>query len=148
MSMRAPVPWLAAMLAASCATFGGGREEAAAADEQGVRFDRGAVVLTGRALEDGSGSVLGAMTGKVPNLRVQHSGQGCPEITLRSYVSYVGIANPHVYVDGTRATDTCVLESLRTIDVQRVEVYPQGFTRRPGYGTHAPGLILVFMRSG
>ena len=32
-------------------------------------------------------------------------------------------------------------------DVARVEVYPQGVTRRPGYGTHAHGLILVFMRT-
>ena len=69
-------------------------------------------------------------------------------MTLRSAVTFQGVVNPHVYVDGTRATDTCVLESLRTVDVERVEVYPQGFTTRPGYGTHAHGLILVFMRSG
>jgi len=49
-------------------------------------------------------------------------------------------------VDGARATDTCVLESLRATDIGRVEVYPQGFTSRPGYRTHAEGLILVFMR--
>lgn len=135
---------LAGLFAASCASLGGSTGDD---PDGGVSFDRGAVVLSGPALEDGAGSVLGAMTGKVPSLRVHQTG-GCPEITLRSYVSYVGISNPHVYVDGTRATDTCVLESLRTNDVQRVEVYPQGFTRRPGYGTHAPGLILVFMRSG
>lgn len=134
----------AALLTASCATFGGNKEKEEVKD--GVSFERGAVILSGSALHDGSGSVLGAMTGKVPSLRV-HQTDGCPEISLRNYVSYVGLSNPHVYVDGTRATDTCVLESLRTNDVQRVEVYPQGVTRRPGYGTHAPGLILVFMRS-
>jgi hypothetical protein len=57
------------------------------------------------------------------------------------------LTNPHVYVDGTRTTDTCILETLRAEDVERIEVYPQGFTTRPGYGTHANGLILVFMRS-
>ena len=146
MSARHSAAGLAALLvAASCASFGQGGGEA---DDSGVAHDRGAVVLTGHALEDGAGTVLGAMAGKVPNFRIQHTGSGCPSITLRSYVSYVGLANPHVYVDGTRATDTCVLESLRSSDVQRVEVYPQGFTRRPGYGTHAPGLILVFMRTG
>lgn len=147
MSSRVAVAILAAFVAASCATLGG-RGEDEGEEASGVSFERGAVVLSGAALMDGSGSVLGAMTGKVPNFRVQQNGNGCPGITLRSYVSYVGLANPHVYVDGTRATDTCVLETLRTNDVQRVEVYPQGFTRRPGYGTHAPGLILVFMRSG
>lgn len=143
--MRGPgVRYVAGLVfVVACASSGGGER---GGEDTGVVFDGGAVVLTGPALEDGSGSVLGAMTGKVPNLRVRKT-QGCPDITLRSYVSYVGLSNPHVYVDGTRAIDTCVLESLRTNDVQRVEVYPQGVTRRPGYGTHAPGLILVFMRS-
>jgi hypothetical protein len=88
------------------------------------------------------------MSGKVPNFRVQRRAGRCPEISLRTNVSFQSDVNPHVYVDGTRSTDTCILETLRTDDVQRVEVYPQGFTTRPGYGTHAYGLILVFMRSG
>jgi hypothetical protein len=54
--------------------------------------------------------------------------------------------NPQVYVDGTRATDTCILQSLRSDDVDSVEVYPMGVTKRPGYATHAHGLILVFLR--
>jgi hypothetical protein len=113
----------------------------------GVSFDRGGVIIQGPALQDGSGSVLAAMAGKVPNFRVRRVGETCPEITLRNHVSYRTLVNPHIYVDGTRATDTCILDALRTVDVERVEVYPQGFTYRPGYGTHAHGLILVFMRS-
>ena len=113
-----------------------------------VRFESGGFVLTGRALEDGPGSLLATMTGKIPNFRLQRNSGQCPIITLRNAVSYRSIVNPHVYVDGTRATNTCVLTSLRTYDVERVEVYPQGFTQRPGYGTHAHGLILVFMRGG
>lgn len=114
----------------------------------GVTHEGGAFVITGPALEDGHGSVLAAMVGKVPNFRLQRNTKGCPIVTLRNAVSFMGVVSPHVYVDGTRATDTCVLESMRTIDVERVEVYPQGFTRRPGYGTHAHGLILIFMRHG
>lgn len=144
MSLSLPVALATLALTVACASARTGSDPE---PESGISFDRGAVVLTGPALEDGAGSVLGAMAGKVPNLRIQRTDR-CPEITLRSYVSYVGLANPHVYVDGTRATDTCVLESLRTTDVQRVEVYPQGYTRRPGYSAHAPGLILIFMRSG
>lgn len=113
----------------------------------GVTFERGAVILSGRALHDGPGTLLAAMSGKVPNFRVQrHAGNQCPDITLRTHVQTGEMANPHVYVDGTRTTDTCILDVLRTDDVERVEVYPQGFTPRPGYGTHAAGLILVFMR--
>ena len=122
----------------------GDRSEA----EHGVSFEHGAVILTGQALHDGPGSVLAAMSGKVPNFRVRRHRGECPEITLRGHVSFRDVSNPHVYVDGTRSTDTCILETLRTEDVERVEVYPQGFTTRPGYGTHGPGLILVFMRSG
>jgi hypothetical protein len=151
MSLRAaaPLSLLGSLLfAVSCSS----RQNAGTVDDRqrngSVSRERGALVLTGPALTDGPGSVLAAMAGKVPNLRVRHPAQRqCPEITLRGQGSIHGISNPHVYVDGTRTTDTCILETLRTYDVERVEVYPQGFTTRPGYATHAPGLILVFMRS-
>ncbi len=126
------------------AISGTGGEES----RSGVFFERGGTVLTGAALQDGPGSVLAAMSGKVPNFRATRQSGGCPLVSLRSNLTLGSLGNPHVYVDGTRATDTCVLESLSTVDVTRVEVYPQGFTTRPGYGRHAYGLILVFMRSG
>ena len=105
----------------------------------------GGFVLSGRALEDGQGSLLSAMRGKVPNLRVIGSSRRCPQISLRSHTTFETFVEPHVYVDGTRATDTCILESLRSRDVGSVEFYPMGFTTRTGYGTHAHGLIMVFM---
>jgi hypothetical protein len=116
-------------------------------NDSGARQEKGAFVLTGLALTDGPGSVLATMMGKVPNFRVQRLSAACPIVTLRSAVSFQGVVAPQVYVDGTRATDTCVLESLRAIDVARIEVYPQGFTTRPGYSSHAHGLILIFMKS-
>jgi hypothetical protein len=111
-------------------------------------MENGAVVLTGAALHDGRGSVLDAMAGKVPNFRFRRVAQRCPLIALRGAASTTSITDPHVYVDGSRSTDTCILETLSTRDVERVEVYPQGYTTRPGYGRNAHGLILVFMRSG
>jgi hypothetical protein len=112
----------------------------------GVTVQNGGIVLTGEDLEDGRGNVLNAMQGKVPNFRFRRIGNECPQISLRNAVTFRSLANPHVYVDGTRATDTCILESLRTDDLERVEVYPMGVTTRPGYGRHAHGLILLFMR--
>lgn len=112
----------------------------------GVAMENGALVLTGSSLGDGRGDLLSTMVGKVPNLRVRRVRESCPQITLRNAVSYQSLVNPHVYVDGARATDTCILESLAAHDVERVEVYPTGATNRPGYGRHAHGLILVFMR--
>lgn len=133
-------------LMAGCASLKKG--ERTQRSQEGVFFEKGGIILTGSALTDGSGTVLAAMSGKVPNFRVRRRGGRCPEITLRSSVSYTADVNPDVYVDGTRTTDTCILETIRASDVERVEVYPQGFTTRPGYATQASGLILVFMRSG
>jgi hypothetical protein len=115
--------------------------------QNGVRIENGAIILGQTDLADGRGNILNAMQGKVPNFRIRRVGGECPQITLRSAVSFQGIVNPHVYLDGTRATDTCILESLRTEDIQRVEVYPMGVTTRPGYGRHAHGLILLFTQS-
>jgi len=117
--------------------------------DNGVRNENGATVLTGVALTDGRGSLLGTMRGKIPNLRIHRpSNEPCPVINLRNVGSFNSeVVNPHVYVDGVRTTDTCVLESLRSDDVESVEVYPMGFTPRPGYANHSHGLILVFMRS-
>ena len=133
----------AALLLAACAHT----SEDAGAESASVGMQGGAIVLQAAALTDGPGSVLGTMAGKIPNLRVRLNPDDCPEITLRNHSSFSQVANPHVYVDGTRATNTCILDTLRSRDVERVEVYPLGYTTRPGYGTHGPGLILVFMRS-
>jgi hypothetical protein len=114
--------------------------------KDGVFADGGGVVLTGSALSDGDGTLLGTMKGKIPSFRVQQGLGMCPEISLRGMASFSGFINPDVYVDGTRATDTCVLETLSARDVARVEVYPMGFTMRPGYRMHSEGLILVFLR--
>jgi hypothetical protein len=107
----------------------------------------GKTVIEGRALEDGRGSVLDVIRGKTPSLRVRRDVGQCPRITLRNDVSFLSQVNPAIYVDGTRANDTCILDSIRGSDVQFLEIYPRGVTTRPGYGMHAHGLILLFMRS-
>lgn len=109
--------------------------------------DAGATVISGPALLDGSGSIIESLRGKVPGLQIRSDAGPCPRITLRNDASYQTQVSPRVYVDGTQASDTCILESLRSRDVESVEVYPTGVTSRPGYGVHAHGLILVFMRS-
>ncbi len=129
---------------ASCAAHQGGGETS---EEEGVIMRDGATIITGVDLQDGRGTVLDAIQGKVPGMRIQHRTGQCPQISLRSHVTFQTVVNPHVYVDGTRATDTCILESLRAENVESVEIYPMGVTKRPGYGTHAHGLILVFMRT-
>lgn len=120
------------------------------ADRDGdVRAERGGTVVSGTALLGHGGSVLDAVASRVAGMQVDFTGlERCPAITLRSAKDLRGRKFPDVYVDGTRAGNTCILESLRAADVERVEVYPMGFTTRPGYGHSTHGLILVFMRQG
>lgn len=129
------------LLTSACAALSPGHRGAHAPS------DEGGIVIEGPDLQDGRGDLINAMQGKVPNFRVSKpQAQACPQITIRSAVILRPPINPHVYVDGARSMDTCILEMLRTSDVERIEVYPAGFTTRPGYGRHAEGLILVFMR--
>ena len=99
--------------------------------QDGVSFRQGAIILTGSALSDGPGSLLATMTGKIPNFRVKRNGDRCPDITLRGQTSFQQISNPKVFVDGTRATDTCILESLAAVKVgdqvlQKGELHLEG----------------------
>lgn len=144
---RRLAPLLALPLAVAVASACGMASKESTADANGVRSHAGGTVVSGPALLDGEGSVLETLRGKVPGLRIRSDNGPCPRITLRNDASYQTQVNPLVYVDGTRSTDTCVLESLRSRDVEIVEVYPRGVTSRPGYDMHAHGLILVFLRS-
>jgi hypothetical protein len=116
--------------------------------EGGVEVREGVIIVSGVTLQDETGSIIDALVGRVPSFRVQRLSGTCPQISLRTHVSFQSVTDPHVYVDGTRIGDTCVLDSLRAENVELVEIYPMGFTTRPGYATHAHGLILVFMRTG
>jgi hypothetical protein len=95
----------------------------------------------------GRGNVLGVIQRRMAGMQVRRPpSETCPEITLRGQTSLTGSNSPVIYVDGTRTTNTCILDMLNADDVERVEVYPNGIA--PG-GTHRnspTGLILVFLR--
>lgn len=112
----------------------------------GIRNEAGATIISGRALDEQRGSILDTMEGRVPGMQILRYHDRCPQVSLRSHATFQTYVNPQVYVDGTRATDTCILQSLVTDNVDSVEIYPMGVTMRPGYATHAHGLILVFLR--
>lgn len=96
--------------------------------------------LWGRA-----GSLLRVLEHSVPALEVSRSA-GCPSLSLRGQRRLQGPSDPKVYVEGQAALDTCILDYLMADDVASVEIYPMGITHRPGYLSHAFGLILVFTR--
>lgn len=103
-------------------------------------------VLTSEQLQGEHGTILDAMSRKLFNFRVDKR-YSCPAISLRGSPNTVpGLTEPLVFVDGTRTVDTCILNLMSASDVARVEVYPMGFTHRPGYATSPHGLILIFTR--
>lgn len=115
-------------------------------DGIGINGVAGGTVVSAHELGQGGGSILDALQGKIPNFKIDLGTYRCPSITLRSAKDFRGDNFPQVYVDGTRAQNTCILQSMAARDTERVEVYPAGFTTRPGYGTSIHGLILVFTR--
>lgn len=88
-----------------------------------------------------------SLSDHVPGMRVSRTDGGCHTVTLRRARGQSSAAAPLVYVDGTPTYGTCALEQIAAWDVARVEVYPGGVSNRPGYRTHATGLILIFLRS-
>jgi hypothetical protein len=84
------------------------------------------------------------MKGRVSNMRVSRQSGGCPIINLRGQKTF-GSGNPQVYVNDSRIGTTCVLDQIRAADVDRIEVYPNGVTNRPGYTSSPFGLIAVFL---
>ena len=94
------------------------------------------------------GTLLSALAARIANMTVMRGQNSeCPAITLRGRTTVARVTSPGVYVDGARATNTCVLENLPVAEVQRVEVYPMGLAHHAGYEAQPGGLILVFMRT-
>ena len=104
----------------------------------------GAIVFNAGDLSSG-GSLLEALAGRVPSMRVSRS-DGCSRVAFRGSQSVTGSSEAHVWVDGNAASNSCILELLRRWDVHRVEIYPSGLVPRRGYPASATGSILVFTK--
>lgn len=149
MRVRSMIALGAGLAAAAC---GGswGATPPAVLEGNGVANVGSATVVTAEELHGANGSLLRAIMGKVPNMKVTYTVgmERCPSIAMRSFEDHHGNDRPSVYIDGTHVRDTCILEDLDAREVDRVEVYPAGVTNRPGYAGHNGGLILVFLRRG
>jgi hypothetical protein len=105
----------------------------------------GSSVFTGAELGKDGRSLLDALRQRLPNMQVERTAD-CPAVYLRGRSTIMSASYPGIYVDGTEAVNTCILQSLSTPDLARVEVYPFGVTQRPGYRSNPYGLILIFTR--
>lgn len=136
---RVVVGTAAAMLLAACASSRG----AAGGDGPGDRSR--STVLTESELLAANEPLLKLLQQRLPGLQVRET-QGCPEVLLRGRSTVSTSSSPAIYVDGTRATNSCILSELGTSGLGLVEIYQSGIPSRPGYTTHPYGVILIFMR--
>lgn len=136
----AVVGWLAA-----CATSGGPPPANSSSPPPEGRIPTSATVITGADLTTANRPLLDVLRQRIPGMQVNQTG-GCPEIALRGRSTISTSSSPAIYVDGNQATNTCILNELRTADIDQVEVYPGGVPPRAGYRAHPYGLILVFIK--
>ena len=108
------------------------------------RESRSTWVVRGEQMVSGM-TVLDGLRSRFPGMDIRQN-SGCPDLVIRGHNSIESSNAPQVYVDGSRAGDTCILGMLRAGDVARVEVYPTGHTSRAGYLPNPNGLVLVFTR--
>lgn len=104
------------------------------------------MVLDSASLHSGDPNLLHVLRDHIATMTVRTGHRNCPEVTLRGQQSVLGSNDPVIYVDGTRAADTCVLEMLNVADVESVEVFPLGV--RAGYMASSTGLIFITSRTG
>lgn len=83
---------------------------------------------------------------RFPGMHVAQSPSGCPDIALRGKSTVTTSSAPLIYVDGNPSSNTCILQELRTVDIDQVEIYPGGIAPRGGYRSHPYGLILIFLK--
>jgi hypothetical protein len=114
--------------------------------EDGVLSDGGHVVIGREALARNDIPVLDLLRYRVPGMKVSPT-DDCPEVILRGKSTFVTNSSAAIYLDGERATNTCVLAMLSTFHLARVEVYPGGVPPS-GYMTNPYGVILLFSMKG
>jgi hypothetical protein len=125
---------LTAFVALSCAPRDG---------VSGLSARGGHVRVDGEQLA-GSSSLLAGLAGRVPNMQVIRGSTTCPRVVLRGGRSLTTQGDPLVYVDGTRAGNTCVLDAIPVSQVSRVEIFGSGATPPLGFQSSPYGTIIVF----
>lgn len=109
------------------------------------RTPTSAIVITAADLAAGNRPLLEVMRQRIPGMQVTQT-EGCPNIVLRGRSTVTTSSAPAIYVDGNQSSNTCILNELRTVDLDQVEIYPGGVPPRGGYRAHPYGVILIFIK--
>ena len=137
-------PFIVLVCAASLGACGGLGSGSGDGSSPRPERDGNAIVFRAASFE-GRPDMLRVLSSRISSMRVTREG-ACPAVIFRGRSSMQGTSSARVYVNGQEAVNTCVLEMVSTWDVDRVEVYPSGIVRRPGYPVSGTGSILVFTK--
>ncbi len=110
-----------------------------------ARTPTSATVITAADLAAMNRPLLDLMRQRIPGMQVTQT-SGCPDIVLRGRSTVTTSSAPAIYVDGNQSSNTCILNELRTVDIDQVEIYPGGVPPRGGYRAHPYGVILIFIK--
>ena len=110
------------------------------------RAPTSATVITAAELAAYNRPLIDIVRQRLPGAHIAQSTDGCPDIALRGKSTVSGSSAPAIYVDGNQSSNTCILNELRTVDLDQVEIYPGGVPPRAGYRTHPYGVILIFIK--
>lgn len=135
---------LLAWLGACAASQGSSPPESSVQPSVG-RAPTSGTIITAAELGAMNRPLLEIMRQRLPGMQVSQTG-GCPDITLRGKATVTTSSAPAIYVDGNQSSNTCILNELRTVDLDQVEVYPGGVPPRAGYRAHPYGVILIFIK--
>jgi hypothetical protein len=132
--------WLGA-----CAVSKGSPPPESSVTPSAGRTPTSAIVITAADLAAYNRPLLDVMRQRIPGMQVTQT-EGCPNIVLRGRSTVTTSSAPAIYVDGNQSSNTCILNELRTIDLDQVEIYPGGVPPRAGYRAHPYGVILIFIK--
>ncbi len=141
-SVRSVAGALGAVLLCACSAHHAPKTDVA---PSGIRNDNGVTILTEAVLQKQSRSLLELMKARIPSITVI-DGTPCPDVYLRGRSTISTSSSPAIYVDGELANNTCVLDMMNVLDMQRVEIYPNGLPRG-GYQSSPYGVILIFLKT-
>jgi hypothetical protein len=76
-------------------------------------------------------------------MSISEGGGQCPRIQFRGQSSIQNEPQPSIYVDGTLMLDTCIITQMSSMEIDFIEVYPSGFSSRPGVQRNPGGVIYI-----
>lgn len=135
---------LVAAFAAGCSTGGPSTPHETHMSDLMPISSGSATIFPTELLHQANRPLLDLLEQHLTNMQVVN-GSPCPEVYLRGKSNITTPSDPAIYVNSTRAANTCILTALETYNIERVEVYPNGLPKGGQYFSNPYGVIVITM---